>query len=547
MNTKEFNLNFPFESPRQYQEAIVKTIDTQFESGKKFVVACLPTAIGKSAISVTLARYLGDAYFLTSQKTLQKQYINDFSKIGMEMIQGRSNFPCLLNESLTCESGVCHVSPKEFKRIVPKENIESGSCINCPYIVARNKALNANLCNMNYSYFFNLVKADSVSKEPKLHKRQILILDEAHNLEENLISYMEVKMSINDFKEHEIFNVVRFPKVESTEEDKFKWLFTTCLKAFVDYHQNESTILASMDPKSSSNVTQFNKVKYLSTIISSIQNLEDQLTKTNTPGVVTQSNIFEISFKPLFADKIANNILYKYADRILLMSATIFNKNQFCKNVGIPLDNMMYISCSSPIPSKNRPIKVLNNIDLSFKNKEANKPKLLKFVKDILDHHKNERGIIHTISYDIAKYLIENLQDERLIMPSGKDRDMIIESFINSDRNDLVLISPSLTEGISLNDDLSRFSIICKLPFKNLNDPWIQKRMSVDENWYSNETLNTLVQMTGRVVRSPNDYGINYILDAQFNRFYADNRSVFPNWWKDSVINIKNGIDWKNG
>jgi Rad3-related DNA helicase len=371
------------------------------------------------------------------------------------------------------------------------------------------------------------------------------LVSNCHNLESELISFMESKISVQDLKEFELTGLVRIPKQTMTEAQKFKWLFSKCLEAYKSRYANELSTLEEMNNNDNEYYFQTRKTKYLDSIVCMICRLKDQLEATKTPGVCVQTSPFEISFKPLFADRIAHNYLYKFADRILFMSATVYNKKQYCKNVGLDEEEMTYITCTSPIKSENRPLKVMPYISLSYKNKEANKPKLLRTVKEILEHHEGERGIIHTVNYDIAKFLVEELQDPRLVLPRGKERDAKIDNFMTSSKEDLVLISPSLTEGISLNDDLSRFSVICKLPFKNLGDPWVKKRMEVDEQWYSTETVHSLVQMTGRVVRSPDDYGVNYILDSQFPYFFRNNIHSFPKWWKDSISIIKEGDPWQ--
>ncbi len=50
---------FPFKEPRPEQEEAINFILRSFlEDGKRFVIADLGTGIGKSAIGVTVARYL---------------------------------------------------------------------------------------------------------------------------------------------------------------------------------------------------------------------------------------------------------------------------------------------------------------------------------------------------------------------------------------------------------------------------------------------------------------------------------------------------------
>jgi len=47
----------------------------------------------KSHLAVTLARWSGDAYLLTSQKLLQDQYEREFGDV-VQVVKGRDNYAC---------------------------------------------------------------------------------------------------------------------------------------------------------------------------------------------------------------------------------------------------------------------------------------------------------------------------------------------------------------------------------------------------------------------------------------------------------------------
>jgi Rad3-related DNA helicase len=91
-----------------------------------------------------------------------------------------------------------------------------------------------------------------------------------------------------------------------------------------------------------------------------------------------------------------------------------------------------------------------------------------------------------------------------------------------------------MAEGLDLKDDLSRFQIICKVPYPYL-DHYTKSRITLDPAWYQWRTALTLVQATGRSVRSKTDYAVTYVLDADFERFIARNKSVLPRWWLDAI------------
>src|SRR5256885_1355264 len=52
-----------------------------------------PPGVGKSHVAMTLARWSGDAYLLTSQKLLQDQYEREFGA-ELALVKGRDNYVC---------------------------------------------------------------------------------------------------------------------------------------------------------------------------------------------------------------------------------------------------------------------------------------------------------------------------------------------------------------------------------------------------------------------------------------------------------------------
>ena len=52
-----------------------------------------PPGVGKSHVAMTLARWSGDAYLLTSQKLLQDQYEREFGG-ELQIVKGRDNYAC---------------------------------------------------------------------------------------------------------------------------------------------------------------------------------------------------------------------------------------------------------------------------------------------------------------------------------------------------------------------------------------------------------------------------------------------------------------------
>src|SRR5262245_28102108 len=100
MARSELLAHFPAgDTPRPEQVRVLDALAEAFaEAGddaaapRVFFVEA-PPGVGKSHIAMTLARWSGSAYLLTSQKLLQDQYERDFGA-QVQIVKGRDNYPC---------------------------------------------------------------------------------------------------------------------------------------------------------------------------------------------------------------------------------------------------------------------------------------------------------------------------------------------------------------------------------------------------------------------------------------------------------------------
>jgi Rad3-related DNA helicase len=100
-------------------------------------------------------------------------------------------------------------------------------------------------------------------------------------------------------------------------------------------------------------------------------------------------------------------------------------------------------------------------------------------------------------------------------------REDVIQRLMDSE-NPLVLVAPSVDEGIDLPDDLCRFQIIYKVPYPDMGNKQIKARMKKDPDWYAYKTVISLVQAYGRGMRHKDDYCITYITDSDINNVLKD-------------------------
>jgi Rad3-related DNA helicase len=178
--------------------------------------------------------------------------------------------------------------------------------------------------------------------------------------------------------------------------------------------------------------------------------------------------------------------------------------------------------------------------NMRYQDVDATLPLMAMAISELLTKHATKKGIIHTNSYKINKYIVQYLlttqHSFRIITHDNAKgaREMALARHLNTSEP-TVLISPSMWEGLDLKEDLSRFQIITKVPYPAL-DPYVRARMRRDPQWYQWQTALKMVQGTGRSIRSKTDRAITYILDAGFADFIRANNRVLPKYWLDAII-----------
>ncbi len=204
-------------------------------------------------------------------------------------------------------------------------------------------------------------------------------------------------------------------------------------------------------------------------------------------------------------------------------------------------------------PPTARPIVILPTVEMSRKSLEANpgaKQTMMEEVCRIVAENFGVRQLVHTVSYDwtneLHGYLSRHFGPRSLYTyRDASQRSMAVENF-RSSRNG-ILLAPSLERGIDLPQDACRVVIVTKIPFPFLGDKQIAARLysKGGQSWYNTETIRSLIQMTGRGVRSADDFCASYILDKQFTaNLWKKSRHLIPKWWQDAIVWDKTKIWW---
>jgi Rad3-related DNA helicase len=530
-------------SPRPQQTEVLGKLDEAWTKFKYFAISA-PPGVGKSHIALAIADAIPKSYLLTGTKYLQEQYQRTSPKIVD--LKGRSNYICNINPVFNADEAPCLVN-KDLKR-----SCIQSSC--CDYYNQKSKALNSQMMITNYAYF--LTVTSNADEDTEWVPRSAIIMDEAHDLEKHLISIAEIKININDLWTN--FGVGneewRFTE-DATENRKLLDAIVDQMIVKIDDMDakieaifNEGTFMQKgkvkdMPKATGDKIRKINSKKsVLQSYVSKVQVFTATREYLDSPWVETPN--FEensIILSPLTSKYLFSMCMEDFAEKFVFMSATLPPKDVLCKEMGIKPEEMCYLEVGTPFPAEKSPIIVLPITKMNYKELDKGIPMIVQAVEAILDGHKGEKGLIHTGNYKIAKEILDRVDKQtkkRLIardMGQAKMHNNELLKLHASNDEPTVLLSPSMTTGIDLFDDLARFQIIVKLPFPSLADPRIKKKSDTFNDWYTMQMWMEVMQASCRATRSMDDHSTTYILDASFEYFFTKAFNKLPNWFKERI------------
>lgn len=574
---------FPYPKPRQYQAEVISIIDKFKDKGITDVIVNMPVGIGKSGIAATFIRkYTGAVY--TPTLGLTEQYRNEFN--WLTEVKGRDNFACALSCNL-CPKVRCKIRNRGQHCTAANAYCVIDNKFDCPlkdkceYILQRERALKSLYRLSSPQYIFNAI----VSNE-RWHT-EIGVFDEAHKLPDILMSIVEIKIT-----HREIENIYKqkINKFNYDNDDKENWigalkLIADKILSLLAFEENKEVIYTY-------NILLSKINKALTLLASNLSVLsydgDKIIIKPVILGELARERIERVAdFRIYLSGTIFNPNLFIEelgldADTTLYINIT-----------------------KSPFPSQNRTIIPTKTACLGYNRIDGNIDKLIKDINRILEHHPNERGLIMPNSHKLRKAIqlgmprrVITFQDNTPVncpvcnsnmrTPINdftarcdscgaryiyKHRSSQLNRFLTELDSPLVLNNTYTMEGFDFGTDkatgkrIASFMIIVKIPYPPINDRFVVERMKYEQSkftdtcdieagenglckrydcqkckgWYLTQTLNKIIQMSGRIIRSKDDVGTIYILDKGWGRFYSSIKHMLPEWFNES---IKNKPDW---
>lgn len=538
--------------PRGTQVADVNRIlEAYIIKEKKIVVLSAPTGAGKSIIGAVVADTLHalseadccGSFILMGTNVLTDQYAETFESIrDFLLVKGANNYPCNALSTALEPVGAENCCEKDMRR--SKENdlvaIADKYCGKCHFAYLKRAKHSAMHLITNYSYFF----IDRLFTKQHA-RRTITVWDEAHTVNDSFaehcavyVSDKRLKLLADEISEHlKIGDMAIFTGIKKLRDDiKTGNINETNYLEKLDnlhkiYTQVKEEGLKQAQSVLSSDLKLYSKLNKLG------KKYGDMACKIGDLLAYEYEHIFEhnkelkeVSVKPIFVGEMFNQLIN--SEYQLFMSATVSDR-MLIETLSLPPNQVEFIKLAPSFPIENKKVVFFNIEKLNYTTMKDQKvqQKISNACYKLVHRHIDESGIILTPSFDVTEMICNKLKsgDVKVFQHErGTKLADVVERFKNN-KTPAVLISPSMFEGISLDDELSRYQIFIKAPFASLGEKRVKYIADNHKNLYTLQTILKLVQGAGRSVRSQDDWATTYMIDSMLSYIWKNELNV----WRD--------------
>jgi Rad3-related DNA helicase len=407
------------------------------------------------------------------------------------------------------------------------------ACHRCPYWEQLQKCHDNPVTLFNFSSFLFQMRIG------RFDKRNLMMIDEGHNVEAQLMSFVTLELT-----EWALSIIgVRITREINSKEQFVQWLheeevvqkIQDRIKAASEEGDDEDSDLSKAEQEALEELAM--KIDNFLRYLDKTEWILEIVEYTDRRGDPAK----KIVGRPLYAREFAEDLLFRHAERVLVMSATILDISVWAENLGINLAEVEHVETPCDFQVANRPVykEYAGNMGRKHFSRKINpkdptEPKFVAKIETILARHEGQRGIIHCHSFELSRVLAEQVGSRRfLFQDEFKDKAEMLREHARKEGS--VIVAPAMHEGFDLKDDLSRFQVIAKVPWPSLGDKVVKERQARDDRWYAWLTALKLVQSYGRSVRSAKDWATTYILDTGFEAFFHKHGAMLPEWFREAL------------
>jgi len=414
----------------------------------------------------------------------------------------------------------------------------------CPYGMARRDAMRAPVGVLNTSYLLAEANGPGV-----FSGRDLVVADECDMLEDELLSYVELKVPGRFVADHGL----TVPKKGSHMATIRAWLGEEALNVA------ESQVKKLAGGGDVERRREHERMSRLAENIARVVGREDGWVRDNDEeersagqhgGSAGGSGLV---LKPVSVEDLADKYLWRHGKRWLCMTGTLVSAEMEAEALGLEVEGreIPWAKVTAPMlfDRKHRPVVFAPVALMTRKGQEAGSmDKLLRGVERVVEKHPGVNVLVHTHTYKLAKEVSEYLR-KCTVATGGRSvvtysdswgRDDALGVFKAAARNKgAILVASSMDRGVDLPGDLCRVQVICKVPMASLGSRQVSERLRsrTGELWYLAKTVRTIMQMCGRAVRGQEDYAVTYVLDEHFGKTLKDGKKMglWPEWWLEGL------------
>jgi Rad3-related DNA helicase len=513
----------------QWRKDQADCVDKIVHGDKKVFLLDAPTGSGKSLVGIAAYKRLTSidkvldrmtglderyrCVYLTRTIQLQEQVLDDFDGV---MIKGRSNYSC-------------DARPGDFPNFTAEDCPEKCS-LPCTYLIKKAEAVHAPLAVLNDAYYLAEVNGPG-----QFRGANMIVVDEIDSIENCLMEFIKFSVSERQCKTYGL-------NPPNEMDSLVAWLnWARQAIGMVSSTLREMDRQLPMDVDTWDDI-EINTNRNIKRGQSFINQMNLFISEVNDSWILdfeekTKAG-WRVTFKPVTVGPYCDKYLWRHGKRFLGMSGTILDPEIMAEDLGIDAYN--YHRLDSNFPVDHRPIYYNPVANLKYANMQVELPKVTEEIARLIKLYPLQNVLVHTVSNSIRDYLITNLpwsgiSPEMLMTHDTDNRASQLEVFKQG--RGYVMISPSFDRGVDLPGGECSAVIIVKMPYLNLSDKQVKARLAMPtgQRWYNLKTIQTVMQMTGRAVRSETDRADAYILDKQFSSLLARTQHLLPKWWLAAI------------
>jgi len=408
----------------------------------------------------------------------------------------------------------------------------------CDYFDALSIANSSSLVATNYAYWMHrgkYMREHLTRSEGKYGNRfglgasNVLICDEAHHATTELSNFLKINLYAEFTDKHTNDPI---PAHDDPIGAWIKW----AEKSRRDVESEIRTLknrynklnIMDVDPK-------------LRRELRKLEELERQLkniTRCDEDWVVEEKNRDGfIALECVNPSKRAEEALFQKVEKVLLVSATINHKT--CSLLGLDRQDVDFFEAPSHFDASRRPFIHVDSVRVNYRTGDDDLRIWSARMDQIIERRKDRKGIIHSVSYDRQKDIIDRSRHRDIMISHERGSDHIraaVEKFKKADAP-AVLVSPSMTTGHDFPYDECRYQIISKIPYPDTRSKLMQARTKGLQHWKGDNTyshhiaMRDLIQMVGRGMRAADDFCEVFIVDNNIIWFIKRYGHYAPIWF----------------